>query len=59
MKIYQIVEDYNNEFEPGTLVRHIEMNINQYGRSSAKAPGDNSIYHFVNKKLSVNGALHP
>ena len=45
------VEDYNNEFEPGTLVRHIEMNINQYGRSSAKAPGDNSIYHFVNKKL--------
>lgn len=45
------VEDYDNEFEPGTLVRHIEMNINQYGRSSAKAPGDNSIYHFVNKKL--------
>lgn len=45
------VEDHDNEFEPGTLVRHIEMNINQYGRSSAKAPGDNSIYHFVNKKL--------
>lgn len=45
------VEDIDNEFEPGTLVRHIEMNINQYGRSSAKAPGDNSIYHFVNKKL--------
>lgn len=27
------------------------MNINQYGRSSAKAPGDKSIFHFVNKKL--------
>lgn len=45
------VVDNGNEFEPGTLVRHIEMNINQYGRSSAKAPGDNSIYHLVNKKL--------
>lgn len=45
------IEDKDNRFEPGTLVRHIEMNINQYGRSSAKAPGENSIYHFVNKKL--------
>lgn len=45
------VTDKNNEFLPGTLVRHIEMNINQYGRSSAKAPGDKSIFHFVNKKL--------
>lgn len=45
------IDDMENEFPPGTLVRHIEMNINQYGRSSAKAPGDNSIYHFVNKKL--------
>lgn len=45
------VPDPENRFEPGTLVRHIEMNINQYGRSSAKAPGDNSIYHLVNKKL--------
>ncbi len=45
------VTDKNNEFLPGTVVRHIEMNINQYGRSSAKAPGDKSIFHFVNKKL--------
>lgn len=45
------IDDTDNEFSPGTLVRHIEMDINQYGRSSAKAPGDNSIYHFVNKKL--------
>mgnify|MGYP002861654578 CR=1 FL=1 len=45
-----IIDDYN-EFASGTLVRHIEMDINQYGKSSAKAPGDNSIYHFVNKKL--------
>lgn len=45
------VIDENDEFMSGTLVRHIEMNISQYGRSSAKAPGDKSIYYFVNKKL--------
>ena len=43
--------DNDNEFEAGTSVKQIGMDINQYGRSSAIAPGDSSILHFINKKL--------
>ena len=45
------VIDNDNEFDSGTSVKQIGMDINQYGRSSAIAPGDLSILHFINKKL--------
>lgn len=44
-------EDSDNEFETGTCVRQISMNINQYGKSDAVAPGNNSLLYLVNKKL--------
>ena len=45
------IVDSDNEFDSGTSVKQIGMDINQYGRSSAIAPGDLSILHFINKKL--------
>lgn len=45
------IVDTDNEFDAGTSVKQIGMDINQYGRSSAIAPGDASILHFINKKL--------
>lgn len=45
-----IVDD-ENLFEPGTAVRHIEMNVGIYGKSSAIAPGSNSLLFFVNNTL--------
>lgn len=45
------VIDDENLFEPGTLVKHIEMDIGSYGRSSAIAPGSNSILFFVENTL--------
>lgn len=45
------VVDDENLFEPGTAVRHIEMNAGIYGKSSAIAPGANSLLFFVNNTL--------
>lgn len=45
------VIDDENLFESGTAVRHIEMNAGIYGKSSAIAPGSNSLLFFVNNTL--------
>lgn len=45
-----IVDD-ENLFESGTAVRHVEMNVGNYGKSSAIAPGSNSLLFFINNTL--------
>ncbi len=42
--------DDENLFEPGTAVRHIEMNVGRYGSASAIMQ-INSLYYFVNNTL--------
>ena len=44
------VVDDENLFEPGTLVRHIEMNVGRYGKTTAIGP-TNSLYYFINNTL--------
>lgn len=44
------VIDDENLFEPGTLVRHIEMNAGKYGKTTAIGP-TNSLYYFINNTL--------
>ena len=45
------IVDEDNEFDAGTSVKQIGMDISKYGRSSAIAPGDASLLHLINKKL--------
>ena len=44
------VIDDENLFEPGTVVRHIEMNVGKYGKTTAIGP-TNSLYYFINNTL--------